>query len=282
MSVKSKMTAIANKIRTLLGITGAMGLDAMSDNLQTVQTEVNTQNDLIAQISTILETKMTGVVPSSTITITENDTYDVTKYASAEVNVPVGVFPSGQLSVTENGTHDVTEYAKVDVNVPVGVFPRDTLNITANGAYDVTDIAKANVQVPVGVFPSGTKNITVNGTYDVTNFVTAKVEVSNTIQIKRGSFVFRNENAPTIKCGFKPDLVYITNNEVSDPYVRGACVAFTAANNDYIMTAAGFKVGSYSSPPMINAIRYSDGFLIRNMVSIEDEIQVDYVAIKYT
>ena len=33
MSVNSKMTVIANRIRSLLGITGAMGLDAMSDNL---------------------------------------------------------------------------------------------------------------------------------------------------------------------------------------------------------------------------------------------------------
>ena len=40
MSVNSKMTAIADKIRSLLGITGAMGLDAMATNLETEQTNV--------------------------------------------------------------------------------------------------------------------------------------------------------------------------------------------------------------------------------------------------
>ena len=40
MSVNSKMAAIADKIRTLLGISGTMGLDAMSSNLSTVQSHV--------------------------------------------------------------------------------------------------------------------------------------------------------------------------------------------------------------------------------------------------
>lgn len=40
MSVNSKMTAIADKIRALLGVSGTMGLDAMSTNLGTVQSDV--------------------------------------------------------------------------------------------------------------------------------------------------------------------------------------------------------------------------------------------------
>lgn len=40
MSVNSKMTAIADKIRALLGISGTMGLDAMATNLGTEQTNV--------------------------------------------------------------------------------------------------------------------------------------------------------------------------------------------------------------------------------------------------
>ena len=41
MSVNSKMTAIADKIRSLLGLTGAMGLDAMAANLEVEQTNLS-------------------------------------------------------------------------------------------------------------------------------------------------------------------------------------------------------------------------------------------------
>lgn len=40
MSVNSKMTAIADKIRILCGITGTMGLDAMASNLATLQSQI--------------------------------------------------------------------------------------------------------------------------------------------------------------------------------------------------------------------------------------------------
>lgn len=41
MSVNSKMTAIADKIRGLRGITGQMGLDAMATHLATVQSQIS-------------------------------------------------------------------------------------------------------------------------------------------------------------------------------------------------------------------------------------------------
>ena len=40
MSVNSKMTAIADKIRALLGLSGTMGLDAMATNLETEHTNI--------------------------------------------------------------------------------------------------------------------------------------------------------------------------------------------------------------------------------------------------
>lgn len=40
MSVNSKMTAIADKIRSLLGLSGTMGLDAMATNLGIEQTNI--------------------------------------------------------------------------------------------------------------------------------------------------------------------------------------------------------------------------------------------------
>lgn len=57
MSVNSKMTAIADKIRSLLGLTGIMGLDAMANNLGTAVSECDTQAALIEQIKAALEGK---------------------------------------------------------------------------------------------------------------------------------------------------------------------------------------------------------------------------------
>lgn len=60
MSINSAMTAIADKIRAIMGISGAMGLDAMATNLSAAQSEVDTQEELIAQIAAALEGKVAG------------------------------------------------------------------------------------------------------------------------------------------------------------------------------------------------------------------------------
>lgn len=57
MSIQSKMTAIADKIRSLLGITGTMGMDAMAANLQSAIAETESQESLISQIEAALEGK---------------------------------------------------------------------------------------------------------------------------------------------------------------------------------------------------------------------------------
>lgn len=49
MSVNTKMTAIADKVRTLLGVSGKMGLDAMAANLQTACTEVSNAYTAISE-----------------------------------------------------------------------------------------------------------------------------------------------------------------------------------------------------------------------------------------
>lgn len=60
MSVNSKMTSIADETRSLLGISGKLGLDAMSTNLETANTEVATQEGLMEEILTTLAGKMVG------------------------------------------------------------------------------------------------------------------------------------------------------------------------------------------------------------------------------
>ena len=55
------------------------------------------------------------IIPEGRVQITENGTFDVYKYAQAEVSVDK---PAGTLNITENGMYDVDKFANVNVNVP--------------------------------------------------------------------------------------------------------------------------------------------------------------------
>lgn len=92
--------------------------------------EIDIQSALIEQINNALNGKAGGEVVEPIIEpleITENGTYTapdgVDGYSPVSVNVPIPdgyIIPSGTLEVTENGTFDVTDKASVNVNVEGG------------------------------------------------------------------------------------------------------------------------------------------------------------------
>ena len=60
MSVNEKMTAIANEVRILSGVSDKLSLDAMASHTKDANAEVDTQDDLIHQIAVALQGKAAG------------------------------------------------------------------------------------------------------------------------------------------------------------------------------------------------------------------------------
>ena len=58
-----------------------------------------------------------GALASQTSrSVIANGTYDTTLNDSVEINVPQGITPTGTLSIQQDGTYNVTNYASVEVN----------------------------------------------------------------------------------------------------------------------------------------------------------------------
>lgn len=114
-----------------------------------------TKKLLSGELAGVIRGIQTGITPSGTRKITENGTYDVKNYASAQVDVPDTEPVIRPLSVTANGTYAIPAnadgYGPVTVSVPTegdGITPSGVLDITRNGDYDVTQYAGVSVEVP--------------------------------------------------------------------------------------------------------------------------------------
>lgn len=118
----------------------------LQDTANAIKSKKGT-NDLICprdfadEISTI----ETGIEPTGTKEITANASQiNIREYEYVDVNVPN---PStGTKNITENGVYDVTSFASANVNVS-GSTPTGTLYITEDGDYNVTNYAMASVNV---------------------------------------------------------------------------------------------------------------------------------------
>lgn len=142
-------------------------------------------------------------MPYDNLPITSNGTYDVTRYASAVVNVP-GITPTGNINITQAGQTDVTNYATATVASGTAGTPTATKGTVSNHSVSVIPsvtnttgyIAGSTktgtaVTVSASELVSGSETKTANGTYDVTNLATLVVNVGSTgknIQVNSNAY----------------------------------------------------------------------------------------------
>ena len=95
-------------------------------------------------------TQVPGIVPSGTLNITSNNTYDVTNYASAEVNVPTGEIPTKGVVFSEWDNNGFPTKASVVgmANIPQYYFY--TYATTVNNGLSICAKLK-NVILPEGL-----------------------------------------------------------------------------------------------------------------------------------
>lgn len=129
-----------------------------------------------------------GIIPSGTLEIRSEGTFDVTNYAEVDVDI---FDDTTTKTVTNNGVYNAEDdhvlgYSQVTVQVPASAVDSGTLTIepiTSNVTLFTQDVVgyaalAFQVAVPASAVVSGTKNITANGTQiDVTNYQYVDVAV---------------------------------------------------------------------------------------------------------
>ena len=258
MSVNSKMTAIADKIRALLGISGTMGLDAMAANLDTEQTNVSAAFTAIGSKG--------GTVPTAKV--------------SGNLASAIGTIPEGSAAAPVLQQKTATP-------------SKSEQTVRPDSGYDGLSQVSISAIPDDYIIPSGTKSVTQNGTYDVTAYKSVSVNVASsgvTVQRKAGTLTTNTSGTATVNVGFKPDIVLFTDLFFSPPgnFECQAAAVFSEKKSGYSVMLHALSDNFLDGVVFVPA-QTSNGFSVdiftvtsSGTQSPVRNAQFPYVAIKYT
>lgn len=169
-----------------------------------------------------------GITPEGTLNIRSEGVFDVTDYASVDVDI---FDDTTTKTITNNGTYNASDdnvlgYSQVTVDVPASAVDTgtktDTITINGTSTIDVVGYAshEVTVDVPASAVDSGTKQITSNGNgQDVVGYAAVDVNVPNgteTITItENGTY---SPTSPNV--GFAEVTVNVTPQEPDYFYIN--------------------------------------------------------------
>lgn len=255
MSINSKMTAIANPIRTLMGKTVKMGLDAMAEDLGVAVTEVDAQNNLIQQIKTALADKAAGVeLPTLSNPGSASDLAQGKQLIGADGSVVEGSLPSTSVLYFEDDPFTVVDR---DSWFEV-VSPKGGLNImikeggTASGYIEGDTFGDAKPEdVRAGVYFTSKNGLKIPGT---------------ALLPGGGSVYPEGAFAPVTSFTDGKQYALVAVIDGVRRYIN------TTTYNDYTMNATEISIaedaGDYvifgATPALFTAVASGDGFLLQN------------------
>ena len=163
------------------------------------------------------------------LSVTENGTYSASSghaYSPVEVSVPTGVFPSGTSSITSNGIYDITNFASVDVNVSGGGGGGSGDKIIAEGL--TIEATESITSLPANVFRSfvGLTEAIFPNVEDIGNYAfygcskLSNISFPNASSIGEGAFQFCSSL----------QTVSFPNASLIGSYAFSGCSKLTAAD----------------------------------------------------